>query len=185
MIVHSGTAEDPNRGKSMKKLSYTFAFLFRALVAGLAIAFVWLYLWPMVQQPAATPKPVEPAPATATMPVLSGPFSYADAVDLAAPAVVSIYTTSLDPQAVDSRTQEALGRRVLYRMRRDMGSGVLVSEDGYILTNHHVISNAQNISIGLWDGRINQAQVVGSDPRNRPGRTQDHGDRPAYRTHLQ
>jgi S1-C subfamily serine protease len=45
-----------------------------------------------------------------------------------------------------------------------MGSGVLVSEDGYILTNNHVISRVQNISVGLWDGRFATAQVVGSDP---------------------
>jgi S1-C subfamily serine protease len=48
-------------------------------------------------------------------------------------------------------------------MRRDMGSGVLVSEDGYILTNHHVISQAQNIKVALWDGRLAGARVVGSD----------------------
>jgi S1-C subfamily serine protease len=45
-----------------------------------------------------------------------------------------------------------------------MGSGVLVSEDGYILTNNHVISQVQNINVGLWDGRFAAAQVVGSDP---------------------
>jgi S1-C subfamily serine protease len=41
---------------------------------------------------------------------------------------------------------------------------VLVSEDGYILTNNHVISQAQNIKIALWDGRMARPQVVGSDP---------------------
>jgi S1-C subfamily serine protease len=65
---------------------------------------------------------------------------------------------------VDAATQKILGPRYLYRMRRDMGSGVLVSEDGYILTNHHVISQAQNIRIALWDGRLARAEVVGSDP---------------------
>jgi serine peptidase DegS len=92
------------------------------------------------------------------------PFSYADAVNRAAPAVVSIYTSSLDPQPVTPEIQRELGERYLYRMRRDMGSGVLVSEDGYVLTNHHVVSSAQNIKIALWDGRLASAQVVGSDP---------------------
>jgi S1-C subfamily serine protease len=41
---------------------------------------------------------------------------------------------------------------------------VLLSEDGYILTNHHVISGVQNIAIALWDGRVAKARVVGSDP---------------------
>lgn len=149
----------------MTKIAQTVVFLLKALVAGLAMAFVVLYFWPQIDH---TNKSVPDKPAlgtTSANPLASGPYSYADAVDLAAPAVVSIYTTSLDPQPVDAQTQEKLGRRMLYRMSRDMGSGVLVSEDGYILTNHHVISSAQNIQIGLWDGRIALAQVVGSDPQ--------------------
>jgi serine peptidase DegS len=151
----------------MFKFTQMAGFLFRALVAGLAVAFVVLYFWPQIVQPEHQP---EEQPAANYSPGEGrgsnepfGPFSYADAVDLAAPAVVSIYTTSLDPQEVDAETQELLGNRALYRMRRDMGSGVLVSADGYILTNHHVISSAQNIKVGLWDQRIAQAQVVGSD----------------------
>lgn len=149
----------------MKKLTQMVAFLLKALVAGLAMAFVVLYFWPQFEREA---KPANADAVSQEDPSNgrhNGPYSYADAVDLAAPAVVSIYTTSLDPQPVDAQTQEMLGRRMLYRMRRDMGSGVLVSADGYILTNHHVISTAQNIKIGLWDGRIAQAQVVGSDPQ--------------------
>jgi serine protease DegS len=153
----------------MKKFTQLVEFLLKALVAGLALAFVVLYFWPQVGlQPGSVAEPPGGQPVAQETPQNgrhSGPFSYADAVDLAAPAVVSIYTASLDPQPVDAQTQEMLGRRMLYRMRRDMGSGVLVSQDGYILTNHHVISSAQNIKIGLWDGRIAQAQVVGSDPQ--------------------
>ena len=148
----------------MKKTAELFGFLLRALIAGLAIAFVVVYLWPALierQQSAAPPAPSDPEPSPA---VSAAPSSYADAVNRAAPAVVSIYTTSLDPQPVTPETQQKLGDRYLYRMRRDMGSGVLVSEDGYILTNHHVISQAQNIKVALWDRRLASAQVVGSDP---------------------
>jgi S1-C subfamily serine protease len=60
--------------------------------------------------------------------------------------------------------QKILGSSYVARSRQDMGSGVLVSEDGYILTNNHVISQVQNIRVGLWDGRFASAQVVGSDP---------------------
>lgn len=155
----------PYSGKPMKKLSQIFGFLLKALVAGLAIAFVVLYAWPEITQPREADQVVVNEQPSANPNSRTSPASYADAVDLAAPAVVSIYTTSLDPQDVDPLTQQQLGGRVLYRMRRDMGSGVLVSEDGYILTNHHVISTAQNINIGLWDGRISPAQVVGSDPQ--------------------
>ncbi len=149
----------------MTKITQTVVFLLKALVAGLAMAFVVLYFWPRFDHLTEETPSDPPNGTTSTKQLPSGPFSFADAVDLAAPAVVSIYTTSLDRHPVDAETQEKLGPRMLYRMNRDMGSGVLVSEDGYILTNHHVISSAQNIQIGLWDGRIALGQVVGSDPQ--------------------
>ncbi len=149
----------------MNKFTQIAGFLFRALVAGLAAAFVVLYFWPQVNKPVTPSATDQPTNSPTQAGYQNGPFSYADAVDLAAPAVVSIYTTSLDPQPVDAETRQMLGQRMLYRMRRDMGSGVIVSTDGYILTNHHVVSSAQNIKIGLWDQRIAQAQVVGSDPQ--------------------
>lgn len=149
----------------MNKFTQIAGFLFRALVAGLAAAFVVLYFWPQVNKPVTPSATDQPANSRTEAVYQNGPFSYADAVDLAAPAVVSIYTTSLDPQPVDAETRQMLGQRMLYRMRRDMGSGVIVSTDGYILTNHHVVSSAQNIKVGLWDQRIAQAQVVGSDPQ--------------------
>jgi len=55
-------------------------------------------------------------------------------------------------------------RRSKPRDVRSLGSGFIISADGYILTNNHVISQVQNISVGLWDGRFATAQVVGSDP---------------------
>jgi S1-C subfamily serine protease len=44
-----------------------------------------------------------------------------------------------------------------------LGSGVIVTEDGYVLTNHHVIAGASQIRIALWDGRVTQANLIGSD----------------------
>jgi len=149
----------------MKSTAELIGFIFRALVAGLAIAFVVIYLWPAVANRSASPDTQPTSNAATTSPAVAGaPVSYAKAVDRAAPAVVSIYTSSLEPQAVTPQTQRLLGQHFLYRMRRDMGSGVLVSEDGYILTNNHVISEAQNIKVALWDGRLARAQVVGTDP---------------------
>jgi serine protease DegS len=50
------------------------------------------------------------------------------------------------------------------RVESSLGSGVIMSERGYILTNHHVISGADAIQVSLQDGRMVQAKVVGSDP---------------------
>jgi len=133
-------------------------FAARAVIAGLALAFVLVYLWPaLAQRLARVEQPVVP-------PAASAPASYAEAVNRSAPAVVSISTRSMQHLAVDEQTRELIGRRELYRLTRDEGSGVLMSEDGYILTNHHVIAQVRNIDVALWDGRIVPATVVGSDP---------------------
>ena len=132
-------------------------FLLRSFVAGLALAFVILYLWPSISDRFAPQAEAITEPAVA-------PVSYADAVDRTAPSVVSIYTKTVELQQVSPRMQRVLGSPYVARSRQDMGSGVLVSEDGYILTNNHVISQVQDISVGLWDGRFTAAQVVGSDP---------------------
>ena len=142
----------------MSQVGKILGFVAQATTAGLAFAFLLVYLWPSLTERLARneqPPPEPPAPAST---------SYADAVNRTAPAVVSIYTRSLQPQTVDSATQRRIGSRYLFRMRQDMASGVLMSEDGYILTNHHVISQAQNIRIALWDGRIAPVKIVGSDP---------------------
>jgi len=132
-------------------------FILRSVIAGLALAFVILYLWPSINQ-----RFTAQGSAVAATP--TAPVSYADAVDRTAPSVVSIYTKTVERQQVSPRLQRILGSPYIARSRVDMGSGVLVSEDGYILTNNHVVSQVQNISVGLWDGRFAAAQVVGSDP---------------------
>jgi S1-C subfamily serine protease len=142
----------------MSRMSEILVFLSRAVVTGLAIAFLVVYFWPSLAERLDGRQAREPEPAPIA------PASYADAVNRAAPAVVSIYTRALLPQSMDPDPQRRLGPRYLYRMQHDMGSGVIVSEDGYILTNHHVINLVQNIRIALFDGRIVPASVVGSDP---------------------
>lgn len=143
--------------KKRQTLSSISGFLLRSVVAGLALAFVILYLWPSIVDrlnPADVP--------TTEVPVAQ--VSYADAVDRAAPSVVSVYTRTLEVTKATPQMRRIHGSNYVTRSVVDMGSGVLVSEDGYILTNYHVISQVQNISVGLWDGRYATAQVVGSDP---------------------
>jgi serine peptidase DegS len=133
-------------------------FIFQAAIAGLALAFIVIFFWPsLVERLNSTPEP-------AVLEQPAAPFSYAEAVNRAAPAVVSIYTQSLMPQSMDPALKGEKAFRYLYKMRQDMGSGVILGEDGYILTNDHLISRVRNIQVALWDGRITPAQVVGSDP---------------------
>src|SRR5690554_2768044 len=140
-----------------KSANSLIGFLLRSVIAGLALAFVILYLWPDINQRFRAPVATQAPPPAAQA-------SYADAVDRTAPSVVSIYTKTVEVQQVSPRLQRILGSPYIARSRQDMGSGVIVSDDGYILTNNHVITRVQDISVGLWDGRFAEAQVVGSDP---------------------
>jgi Do/DeqQ family serine protease len=106
-----------------------------------------------------------------TMPVAS----YADVVSTAAPAVVTIHTEMRvrQPQQFpfmnDPFFRQFFGDRGSQQpqtqpKREALGSGVIVTQDGYILTNHHVIDGADQISVDLNDGRSMQAKLVGTDP---------------------
>jgi serine peptidase DegS len=155
IIVMSQTE---NRASARKMTAGSvMGFLLRSVIVGLALAFLILYFWPNINERFSRQPEV-----TAVVP--AAPVSYADAVDRSAPSVVSIYTRTVELQPVSPRLQMILGSSYVAHSRHDMGSGVLVSKDGYILTNNHVISQVQNISVGLWDGRYAAAQVVGSDP---------------------
>ncbi|WP_413285827.1 outer membrane-stress sensor serine endopeptidase DegS [Vibrio sp. MA40-2] len=79
--------------------------------------------------------------------------SFSDAVQRAAPAVVNIYSRKYT--AEDRTTLKTQG----------LGSGVIVSDKGYIITNFHVIAKADQIIVALQDGRIADAQLVGKDQR--------------------
>jgi serine protease DegQ len=88
------------------------------------------------------------------------------------PAVVNIYTTSTvkvptNPFLDDPRFRFFFGDQFGEEMTRQsssLGSGVIVSHDGYILTNHHVIEAADQIEVALADGRTAKGHIVGSDP---------------------
>jgi Do/DeqQ family serine protease len=113
----------------------------------------------------------QPASNPAVMPVAS----YADTVTKATPAVVTIHARmrSRQPQQFpffdDPFFRRFFGERGNQQApsqppRQGLGSGVIVREDGYIVTNHHVIDGADQIEVDLSDNRSLQAQVVGSDP---------------------
>lgn len=101
-----------------------------------------------------------------------GPVSYAEAVRRASPAVVNIYTTKLLPRPRNPLLNDPLFRRFFdssdppqqERMQSALGSGVIVSTDGYILTSNHVVDGADQIVVLLADGRHSEALLVGTDP---------------------
>src|SRR5262245_37278208 len=130
----------------------------------------------------ATQAQVSPAP-TVSRSFVDGRTSYADIVKVVAPSVVTVrvegraamsptgfqgdddllrrffgdrFGDQFDQQGPRSRTPRTF-------RQRGLGSGVVVSGDGYILTNHHVIDEADNITVEFTDGRSFKAKVIGSD----------------------
>lgn len=104
---------------------------------------------------------IQDAPAPA--PARSAAGSYSAAALKAMPAVVSV-TTSKAPRRVpqlDPWRRQFQGNR---QPTVGLGSGVIVSPDGYILTNNHVIDGADQIEVTLADGRQAKAALVGRDP---------------------
>jgi serine protease DegS len=94
---------------------------------------------------------------------------YAQAVQQAAPAVVNIYSSKLLAPAICQlpRFQEWCERFSGDEhgpMQSSLGSGVIVREDGYILTNNHVIAGADEILVAFNNGQATTAAVIGSDP---------------------
>ena len=101
-----------------------------------------------------------------------GMVSYADGVARAAPAVVNVYTTKhvnvpLIPLPDDPVLRQLFGQVPGVTRRQastSLGSGVIVNQDGYVLTNYHVVQAADAIEVALTDGRRDVAKVVGADP---------------------
>jgi Do/DeqQ family serine protease len=97
--------------------------------------------------------------------------SYSDAVRKAVPAVVNIFTSKeikaqRHPFLDDPLFRHFFGDRLEEEPQRaaSLGSGVIVSSKGYILTNHHVVEAADEIEVALVDGKKLKARAVGSDP---------------------
>ncbi|MCX7896968.1 MAG: Do family serine endopeptidase [Rhodocyclaceae bacterium] len=95
--------------------------------------------------------------------------SYAPAAEAALPSVVHIFTSQQvkrHPFADDPLFRHFFGDRFGSELERrsGLGSGVIVSQDGYILTNYHVIEAADEIEIALHDGQKTKAKLVGADP---------------------
>ncbi|MGD8588294.1 MAG: trypsin-like peptidase domain-containing protein [Chromatiales bacterium] len=148
------------------------SLLLTSVTAGIAAAIVLLFLMPeIMDQLRPSPELHKLEPQTA-LPRYTGPFSYADAVTTAAPSVVNIYTTKITTELQTLRFRDPLLQRLFGRMlpeqtreRREnsLGSGVIVTKDGYLLTNRHVIEGADEIKVVLSNGHNVNVKIIGSD----------------------
>ena len=149
------------------------------ITAGLAVDFLVVYLMPSLTA-TAPPSPVptqNPVAVAEKLPDIgldsfSGPVSYAQAVEKAAPAVVNIYTVKHQtdtpvPFADDPFFQSYFGDTLRQLRAPDgtsLGSGVIVGNEGYVLTNNHLVEGADEIQVLLQDARRVSASIVGTDP---------------------
>ena len=173
----------------MGKASRAVIFLAGAVVGALALGFVAIAMRHDalallgLRAAADTAAPTESAPvdglddtgvtegdstAVASESPVASSGSYSAAVRLAAPAVVNIYVARVVAERVPYNfLQDPFGEfwpRYRRRVEQSLGSGVIVDPSGQIVTNHHVVADADQIQVQLADGRVAEAKVVGRDP---------------------
>lgn len=146
-------------------------FLGWPLLVGLLVALLIIQRYPQLVGIKEHDIGLQQAPLVASAPQ-QGPYSYANAVATAAPAVANLYTTKV----IEKTEQQPLSKDPLFqrffsdnlprqrRMESSLGSAVIMSSEGYLLTNNHVTANAEQIVVALKDGRETLARVIGSDP---------------------
>lgn len=148
----------------MRKLWLIFA---QTVTLSLAVLFVIQLFYPHLLADKDTSVVIEETDAT-TPPV--SPYSYSAAAKKAMPSVVNIFTSKKviqrNPFMDDPLFRHFFGDQLDDQPQREnsLGSGVIVSSEGLILTNHHVIEAADEIEVALADGRTMPARVVGTDP---------------------
>ncbi len=147
-------------------------FVSQSIIIGLLLAFLlhYFYLQPQQHHSSRLPTPLQSG-SNATTTDHKQPFSYRDAVVRAAPSVVNIFTATrftleseqISPSFDKLFSGSGTNNNADSRVETSVGSGVIVSPEGYILTNNHVIDNASEIQVILADGGSYLAKLIGSD----------------------
>jgi serine protease DegQ len=158
----------------MRRLWLLFA---QTVTVGLAVWFIVATLkpqWirstpgaPAISQPGSSPIAIQEAPAGA--PATQG--SYREASRRAMPSVVNIFTTKGSKQPKNPMMDDPFFRKFFGDRQGEqddkqfsLGSGVIISAQGYILTNNHVVEAADEMEVALADGRKAVGKLVGTDP---------------------
>ncbi len=149
----------------MKKFWLVFA---QSVTISLAIVFVLKVFYPGLLTPRQEVIEVKQAVSKSPM---SSTGTYRAAAQLAMPSVVNIFTSKQSAASADPRLNDPVFRHFFGDQNNEtpqrensLGSGVIVSSQGLILTNHHVVESADEIEVALADGRTMPANVVGTDP---------------------
>ncbi|MCM5680707.1 Do family serine endopeptidase [Schlegelella sp. S2-27] len=145
----------------------TWLIFSQAVTVAVAALFVVATLKPewLQRNPSGVVPTISVTEAPAVTPA-AAPSSYSAAAKRASPAVVNIATSKAptrNPQMEDPWFRFFFGEQGA-QPQVGLGSGVIVSSEGYLLTNNHVIEGADDIEVMLSDGRKTSAKVVGSDP---------------------
>jgi len=152
----------------MRKTWLIFA---QAVTVALAVLFVVATLKPEWLRGRGLYTATPPTPAMVNLPSVSttsvaGAASYANAARRAAPSVVSVVTSKTvgarQPHSEDPWFKHFFGDQA--PSAGGIGSGVIVTADGYALTNNHVIDGMDGIEVVLNDGRRTKAELIGADP---------------------
>ena len=163
-MPHNTGFTAPTEIQSMKRFWLLFSQAVTVLVAAYFVVATlqpdWLRRGQRMSSAGITLLEAAPQPEGAT-----APGSFSTAARKAAPAVVSINTSKAvrHPRSNDPWFQFFFGDPGP-QAQVGLGSGVIVSPDGYILTNNHVVEGADEIEVTLTDSRRAQARVIGTDP---------------------
>ncbi|MCK4743069.1 MAG: Do family serine endopeptidase [Sulfuriflexus sp.] len=150
-------------------------FLFQVLTVGLAAFIVLVFLKPeLIDRGGTVVEILQETTAPAAINTIGrGPVSYADAVEQTSASVVNIYTAKIVTERANPLQNDPFFKRFFEgtapvtprkRLETSLGSGVIVSSQGYVLTNNHVIQGADEIRVVLANGETPSAKVVGTDP---------------------
>lgn len=157
----------------MQKQNHSFVYFFAWLVIGSFLGLIILLYRGDISIGINQTDNSNNTPPTAADPVQNKHTGFADAVMIAVPAVVSIQTIVWKEAEFPVDTEAEVSKRFLskdspHRPKRQAekgaGSGVIIRSTGYVLTNYHVVSNRDEISVRLHDGRTAEAELIGSDP---------------------